>query len=174
VGIIGLALGLGAQTLVKDAISGLFILIENQFTVGDAIKVGVITGTVEALTLRTTHVRDYYGTLHIIPNGEIRTLSNMSDQWARAVVDLVIPYEYDPDGMLLLLEQIASETEQVDGFAQLTDGPITVAGVEALDARGATFRIFVKTKPGQQGTVQRILRYHILQRFKADGIRLAT
>jgi small conductance mechanosensitive channel len=174
VGIVGLALGLGAQTLVKDAISGLFILIENQFTVGDAIRVDAVSGTVEMLTLRTTHVRDLYGTLHIIPNGEIRVLSNMSNQWSRAVVELVIPHEYEPGNMLALLEEVAAETQQTEGFDQLTDGPISVSGVEALDERGATFRIVVKTNPGQQWNVQRVLRQQILQRFRADGIRLAT
>ena len=112
VGFVGLAFGLGAQTLVKDMIAGLFILIEDQYTVGDVAEIGGITGTVEHMTLRATELRDVYGTVHIIPNGEIRIVANKSRDWSRAIVDVGVTYDDDVDTAVQALKEIGEAIEK--------------------------------------------------------------
>ena len=108
-GVAGLAVGLGAQTLFQDLIGGFIILIENQYAVGDVIRVGDASGTVERLTLRATRVRDVNGNLHIIPNGEARIVSNLTKDWSRALVDVGVAYEENLDRVLRVLENAAAE-----------------------------------------------------------------
>jgi small-conductance mechanosensitive channel len=109
VGVLGLALSLGAQTVIKDLIAGLLVLIEGQYVVGDLIQVGDISGTVEHFTLRSTYVRDIAGKLYIIPNGEVRIVSSLSKGWARATVDIGVAYEEDLDHVLTVLERVAEQ-----------------------------------------------------------------
>jgi small conductance mechanosensitive channel len=173
VGVVGLAFGLGAQTLVKDVINGLFILFENQYTVGDTVELTGVAGTVEELTLRTTFVRDIYGTIHIIPNGEIRLVANRSRDWSRAIVDIGITYEEDVDRAIQTLTEIGvnlSDDEEIS--PQLLEGPV-VTGVEGLEDWAVRLRIMVKTLPGQQWSVQRHLRRQIRLVFEQRGIDLA-
>jgi small conductance mechanosensitive channel len=173
VGFVGLALGLGAQTLVGDVISGLFILIENQYTVGDVIKVNDLAGTVEEMTLRATMVRDLYGTLHIVPNGEIRIVSNMTLDWSRAVVDVGITYDADVDAAVEVLNEIGQQMMADTAVAPLLLEPPTVTGVEGLDDWAVRLRIMAKTAPGEQWTVQRHLRRQIRLVFAEKGIEIA-
>jgi small conductance mechanosensitive channel len=173
VGFVGLAFGLGAQTLVKDMISGFFILIENQYTIGDTIIVGGVTGTVEFITLRKTILRDLYGTVYHVPNGEVRTVANKSRDWSRALVEVGITYDADVDKAIDTLQQIGTDLQADPEFAPVViDAPL-VTGVEGLDEAAVRLRIMVKTKPGTEGNVQRYLRRQIRLVFEQQGIEIA-
>ena len=173
VGFVGLAFGLGAQTLVKDMIHGLFILLENQYTVGDAIEISGIVGTVEDMTLRTTEIRDFYGVVHIIPNGDIRIVANRTRDWSRAVVNVNITYEADIDRAMAALESIAKALQADETLASsLLESP-AVTGVEGLDEWAVRLRVSVKTEPDEQWNVQRYIRHQIRNVFVEKGIDLA-
>ena len=173
VGFVGLAFGLGAQTLVKDMIAGLFILIEDQYTVGDVAEIGGITGTVEHMTLRATELRDLYGTVHIIPNGEIRIVANKSRDWSRAIVDVGVTYDEDVDTAVQTLQEIGEAMSEDETMALLLQEPATVTGVEGLDEWAVRLRIMVKTLPNAQWEVQRYLRRQIRLIFAQRGLELA-
>ncbi len=173
VGFVGLALGLGAQTLVGDIISGLFILIENQYTVGDAIEINGVAGSVEEMNLRATMIRDLYGTLHIVPNGEIRVVSNKSRDWSRAVVDVGITYDADVDTAVAALNAIGEQMILDTAVAPLILEAPTVTGVEGLDDWAVRLRIMAKTAPGAQWDVMRHLRRQIRLDFAEKGIEIA-
>ena len=171
-GVAGLALSLGAQSLIKDFISGFLILLEGQYTVGDVIKVGDVSGSVERLTLRTTHIRDINGSLHFIPNGEVRIVSNVTRDWSRALVDIGVAYEEDLDRVLAVLNAT------VDAFAadpdvapQLMERP-QVLGPLTLGDWAVTVRVMVKTLPGKQWGVAVDLRKRILGVCEREGITL--
>ncbi len=173
VGFVGLALGLGAQTLVGDIISGLFILIENQYTVGDAIEINGVAGSVEEMNLRATMIRDLYGTLHIVPNGEIRVVSNKSRDWSRAVVDVGITYDADVDTAVTALNVIGEQLLLDTAVAPLLLETPTVTGVEGLDDWAVRLRIMAKTAPGAQWDVMRHFRRQIRLDFAEKGIEIA-
>jgi len=170
--VVGVAVGLGAQTLIRDIIGGFFILLEDQFAVGDAIQVGNIGGGVEKMTLRATFLRDLEGTLHVIPNGEMRIVSNRTKNWSRAIVDLGLAYEEDIGRVVTALEKIGQELYQDEGFAPLVLEEPMVTGVEALGDWAVTVRVMVKTKPGKQWDVARELRRHIKESFEREGIEM--
>lgn len=174
VGIVGLALGLGAQTLVKDVISGLFILIENQFTVGETVELNGLVGTVEQMTLRVTMLRDVAGVLHLIPNGEIRIVSNRSRDWSRAIVDVGVPYEVDVDEAIAALYEIGEALRQDSEMASLVLEEPTVTGIEGLDDWQVRVRFMVKTLPNQHFNVQRYVRHEIQRVFPQRGLALAS
>lgn len=174
VGIVGLALGLGAQTLVKDVISGFFILVENQYIVGDLVELVGLTGTVEVVTLRVTHVRDVEGVLHIIPNGEIRTVSNRSRDWSRAIVDVGITYEDDVQKALATLREIGEKLVADEEMRPLLVDEPTVTGIEGLEDWQVRLRMMVKTQPTQHLDVQRYLRQQIREVFPERGLTLAS
>ena len=173
VGFVGLAFGLGAQTLVKDMIAGLYILIEDQYTVGDVAEIGGITGTVEHMTLRATELRDLYGTVHIIPNGEIRIVANKSRDWSRAIVDVSVTYEDDVDTAVQTLQEIGEVMAKDETMSVLLQEPAVVTGVEGLEDWAVRLRIMVKTLPNAQWEVQRYLRREIRLVFAEKGLSLA-
>ena len=173
VGFVGLAFGLGAQTLVKDMIAGLFSLIEDQYTVGDVAEIGGITGTVEHMTLRATELRDLYGTVHVIPNGEIRIVANKSRDWSRAIVDVNVTYDEDVDTAVQTLQEIGEAMAQDETMAPLLQEPAMVTGVEGLENWAVRLRIMVKTLPNAQWEVQRYLRRQIRLIFAEKGLELA-
>jgi small-conductance mechanosensitive channel len=170
VGVAGLAIGLGAQTLIKDLLGGFFVLIENQYAVGDTIKVGVLSGEVERLTLRTTSLRDDNGQLHIIPNGEARIVSNLTKKWSGAVVDLSVAYEEDLDRVLGVLRETAEAFARDAAWEPLLLEVPQVQGPMSLDDRAVGVRVMVKTRPGRQGEVTRELRRQILSACERHGI----
>ena len=170
--IVGVAVGLGAQTLIKDVIGGFFILLEDQFAVGDSIQVGSIAGGVEKMTLRATFLRDLEGTLHVVPNGEIRIVSNRTKDWSRAVVNLGVAYEEDIGRVMAALGKIGHGLYQDEEFAPLLLEEPTVSGVEALGDWAVTVRIMVKTKPGKQWNVARELRRRVKEAFEREGIEM--
>lgn len=173
VGFVGLAFGLGAQTLVKDMINGLFVLVENQFTVGDTIIVNDITGLVEDMTLRSTVIRDVYGSRHFIPNGEIRMVANKSRGWSRAIVEVGISYDADVDRALAVLNEIGTGM-MADGEIRpfLLENPV-ITGIEGLDQWAVRLRIMVKTNPDDQFMVQRYIRRQIRLVFEQESINIA-
>ncbi len=173
VGAVGLALSLGAQTLVKDVISGLFILGENQYTIGEVVSINNITGTVEEMSLRATALRDASGALHIIPNGEVRIVSNRTRDWSRAIVDVSITYEADVDRALVALQAIGAALADDETIAPLLLEPAEVTGVEELADWSVRLRLMVKTLPNQHWAVQRHLRRVIHLSFAEQGIDLA-
>jgi small conductance mechanosensitive channel len=173
VGVASLALGLGAQTLVKDVIGGLFLILEDQFHIGDVIEFDGRVGTVEDMTLRVTSVRDVNGYLYFVPNGEIRILVNRSRDWARAIIDVGISYDDDVDLALQVLDEIGKSAIQDSEIGPLMlDAPM-VTGIEGLEDWKVRLRISVKTEAGEQWGVQRFLRNRIRQEFPARGLSLA-
>ncbi len=171
-GVAGVAIGLGAQTLIKDIIGGFFILLENQFAVDDVIEVGGIAGGVEKMTLRATFLRDLEGVLHVVPNGEIRIVSNRTKNWSRAKLDLGVAYEEDVGRAMAVLEEIGRDFYQDEQFRPLLLEEPTVSGLEALGDWTMTVRIMVKTKPGKQYDVARELRRRVKETFEREGIEM--
>jgi small conductance mechanosensitive channel len=169
-GILGLAISFGAQSLVKDVISGFFILFENQFGIGDVIEVAGHSGVVEKMTLRVVVLRDGEGVMHVVPNSEIKVVSNKTRGWSRAVVDVGIPYEENVDRALEILRDEAAQfsTDKVWG-AQL-DGPVDVLGVESLSDSAVVIRTLLRTQPGSQWAVAREFRRRIKNRFDRETL----
>lgn len=169
-GIAGIAIGLGAQSLIKDLIGGFFILFEDQYGVGDVIQIGGVSGVVEQLSLRRTGLRSLDGSFIVVPNGDIRTVTNMTKEWSRALVDVAVPYDADLDQVIDILQGIVARLDEdpVVGDAVLAPGEIT--GVEALEASQVKVRILVKTRPMEQWRVQRELRRRIKEAFSEAGI----
>jgi len=178
-GIVGVALGFGAQSIVKDTLTGFFILLENQFGVGDTVEIRTpanpILGRVEWLTLRATALRAYDGTLHIVPNGNIVLVSNKSRGWARAIVDTAIAYGQDPEQVRELLDELFDELRQelrndpeMKGWVM--DGP-SVLGIETTSDTGVVIRAVAETRPSKKVDVERILRARITRRLAERGIR---
>ncbi len=174
VGIVGLALGLGAQTLVKDIIGGLFIFVENMYTVGDVVEIAGYAGVVEEMTLRTTALRDLNGTLHLIPNGDIRTVSNRSRDWSRAVVEVGVTYEDHVADAEAALEEAGRQLAAHPDVGPLLLEEPAVTGIEGLEDWQIRLRILVKTRPGKQFDVERELRRIIRAVFAERGLSLAS
>ena len=171
-GIAGLAIGFGAQTLVKDVISGFFILLENQFSIGDVVAAAGVDGAVEEVNLRTTILRDLQGTVHVIPNGEIRVLSNRTKGWARVVLEIGIGYQEDPDRVISILEEVGQELYDDPEFGSYLLEPPTVPGVEAFGDSAVRIRMLARTRPLQQWDLARELRRRIKRRFDREGIEI--
>ena len=172
VSVVGLAISFGAQSLVKDVISGTFILIEGQFGIGDVIQIGDTGGLVEKMTLRTTVLRDLNGAVHIIPNGEIKQVSNLTKSWSRAVIDVSIAYAEDVDRVIAMLRATAEEFQRDPEWSMLLLEPPQVLGVENFTETGVTIRTIAKTLPLKQWEVSRELRRRIKQRLDDEEVQL--
>jgi moderate conductance mechanosensitive channel len=171
-GILGLALGFGAQGLVRDFISGVFMLIEDQYGVGDIIDAGEAVGVVEAVTLRTTRIRDIEGTLWHVPNGEIRRVGNKSQEWARVLLDISIAYRTNVDHAFEIIEAVAVAMAEEEAYRDLFMAPPEVWGVEHLGADGVDVRLVIKVQPAKQWALSRELRRRIKAAFDAAGIEI--
>lgn len=171
-GVAGLAISLGAQTLIKDFIGGVLILLENQYVVGDTIQVGNVTGQVEQITLRATYVRALGGDLFIVPNGEVRILANQTKGWSRALVEVGVAYEADLDRALAVLTESANAFVQDPAIAPSVLEPPQVMGPVSLGDWAANMRVMVKVKPGKQLEVARELRKFVLAACEREGIAL--
>jgi moderate conductance mechanosensitive channel len=174
-GIAGVALGFGAQSIVRDALSGVFILLENQFSVGDFVELHTsaapVTGRVESLTLRVTSLRAFDGTLHTVPNGNIQLVSNKSKGWARAIVDIRLAYGEDVDRVRLLLESLFESMRSDTVVDQwIREGP-SVLGLETMGDYSLVLRVTAETVPSRSAQIERILRERIAARLEAEGIR---
>ena len=171
-GIIGIALGFGAQSLVKDFLSGVFMILEDQFGVGDIIDIGEATGTVEAVSLRVTRLRDINGTVWYVPNGEIVRVGNQSQNWSRTVLDVGVSYNEDLARVKKVLEEVAHDLwEEEDLKGDVIEEP-SVWGVQELAADAVTMRVVLKTTPGAQWSVAREMRERIKARFDHEGIEI--
>lgn len=171
-GVASLAIGFGAQTLVKDVISGIFILIENQYAIGDVVAAGGVDGVVEEVNVRTTILRDLHGVVHVVPNGEIRVLSNKTKGWSRAVLEIGVSYREDPDRVIAVLQEIGREVYEDAVFGALLVEEPTVPGVERFDESAVTIRMMAKTVPLKQWDTAREIRRRIKHRFDAEGIEI--
>jgi len=171
-GIGALAVGFGAQSLVKDVISGFFIILENQYRIGDVIEVGGVSGLVESVSLRKTVLRDLEGKVHTIPNGEIKIVSNLSKEWSRSVLDVGISYREDVDQVIDLLSQIGMELEAEEPYKSALLGPLQILGVEKFGESQLIIRMMIKTVPLKQWEVGRELRRRIKNRFDEKGIQI--
>lgn len=172
VSVVGLAISFGAQSLVKDVISGTFMLIEGQFGIGDVVRVGDTAGMVEKITLRTTILRDLHGIVHIIPNGEITRVSNLTKTWSRAVIDVGVAYREDVDRVIETLKNLGAEFQADPDWGPLLLDPPEVLGVENLSDSAVVVRMTAKTLPLKQWDVARELRRRIKKRFDAEGIEI--
>lgn len=171
-GVVGVALSFGAQSLVKDFLSGIFIVAEDQLGIGDWVDLGEASGEVEAVGLRTTQVRDLEGTLWHVRNGEILRVGNSSQGWARTVVDLPIPYDADIDEMADFLVEATSEALQKPGIKGNVTGKPEYLGVQSITGESVTLRLLVKTAPAAQFSVGRKLREELKKAMDARGIRM--
>jgi moderate conductance mechanosensitive channel len=170
IGVLGLAIGFGAQNLVKDVVTGFFVLLEDQYGVGDNIEINqVAAGKVEHLTLRVTGIRSLDGTLHFIANGNITHVANRSKDWARAVIDVGVAYKEDPARVREVLEEVAERAAKDGG--QLYGAP-EILGVEMLGEYEVVWRMMADTKPGKQWEVARQLREKIKIAFDEGGIEI--
>ena len=171
-GIIGVALGFGAQSLVKDFLSGVFMIFEDQYGVGDVVDVGEASGTIEAVTLRVTRLRDVNGTVWYVRNGEILRVGNMSQNWARTVLDVPVSYSEDLAKVRRVLQEVAHDVWEDDDFkGQVIEEP-EVWGVESLAPDAVTVRVTMKTAPLQQWNVAREMRERVKARFDHEGITM--
>ncbi len=171
-GILGVALGFGAQNLVRDFLSGIFMLIEDQYGVGDVIDAGPATGTVEGISLRTTRLRDVEGNVWHIPNGTIDRVANKSQQWSRALLDIQVSYGTETQKAVAVIKRVADATWGDPAWSDSILEEPEVWGVEDLAADGVTIRLVVKTRPLAQWKVQRELRRRIKEAFDAESIEI--
>ena len=173
-GILGVGIGLAAQSLFKDIINGIFILVEDQYNVGEVVKIAGLTGTVEDLTLRLTRLRDGDGTLHIIPNSQVAVVSNISRDYSVATLQVSVDATVNPDRVITLLTQI--------GDSLCTDSPVrdividkpNVLGVDKIDGRSILYSLNIRVRPNQKDPALREFRRRIVLTFEAQGIPLGT
>lgn len=170
-GIVGLAVGFGAQSLVRDVIAGFFIILEDQFSVGDYIETEGVGGVVEDVGLRITKLRDWDGRLHIIPNGKITIITNHNRGSMRAMVEVGVDYEEDINRTLKVIQEVADEVAK-DYDSIINEGP-TVLGISKIGDAGIVIRTVAKTKPHEQWKVEMELRRRIKEAFDREGIRVS-
>jgi small conductance mechanosensitive channel len=171
-GIIGLAVGFGAQELVRDYISGFFMLLENQIRVGDVAIINGTGGLVENIDLRTTTLRDFSGTTHIFQNGKIDTISNMSMEWSAMTFDIGVAYKEDVDQVIKIMKEVGEELGNDDDFKDLIHEPLEVFGVDKFADSAIIIKARIKTKPIQQWTVGREYRRRLKYAFDKNGIEI--
>jgi small conductance mechanosensitive channel len=171
-GILGLAVSFGAQSLVKDVISGFFILFENQFGIGDVIEVAGKSGTVEKMTLRVVVLRDVYGVVHIVPNSEIKVASNKTRGWSRAVVDISVARDVDIDRALDVVRDEAELFSHDPKWKHELDGGVEVVGVESVSDNAVVIRSLIRTRPGSQWNVGREFRRRMKSRLYREQIEI--
>lgn len=173
-GIAGVALGFGAQSLVRDFFSGFFVLLEDQYGVGDYVEIENAKGTVERFNLRLTSIRASDGTLHHISNGQIKMVGNSSAGWTKAIVDVTVEYDEDLDKVEQALVRAADELKDHPTVGALVLGPAEILGVESLGNGNVTMRVAIKTAPGKRMTVARAFRAQVKKVFAEEGISVPT
>ncbi len=171
-GVVGLGISFGAQSLFKDMLNGLFFLVEDQFNVGDVVKVAGLTGTVENLTLRSTTLRDGDGTQHFIPNSQIATVSNLSREYSVATLNFAVDASAAPDRVLGLLRQVAMEVRQDPAFKNVAIADPDVLGVDSIIGRQVLYPVNVRVRANQKDGLLREMRKRLLVLFEMEGIAL--
>jgi small conductance mechanosensitive channel len=169
-GVAGLALGLGAQTLIKDWLGGIFLLLEDQLRIGDSVVINGTSGAVEEINLRTTLLRSENGAVHVIANGSITMLSNLTRDYSYYVFEATLAHRADVDRALAILNTIGGELASSDPYRSLILAPIEVMGVDRLADRGVTIKARIKTLPSKQAIVGRELNRRVKARLDAEGI----
>ncbi len=171
-GVVGLGISFGAQSLFKDMLNGLFILVEDQFNVGDVVKLAGLTGTVEDLTLRATTLRDGDGTLYFIPNSQIATVSNMSREFSVASLSFSVDAAADPNRVIALLRAVAMEVRTDAAFKDVAVADPDVLGVDRIAGREVIYPVNIRVKANQKDGVLRELRKRLLVAFEKEGLAL--
>jgi moderate conductance mechanosensitive channel len=172
VGVAGLAIGFGAQSLVKDFLAGVFVLIENQYHVGDVAKMAGVAGVVEKITLRATTLRDLEGNVHIVPNGSLDVVTNMTKLYSRYVLDIGVAYKESVDEVMELLKKLGDDLAADEKFSNIITAPMEVLGVESFGDSAVLIRVRFTTIPIQQWTVAREFRRRVKNEFDARGIEI--
>jgi small conductance mechanosensitive channel len=173
-GVIGLGISFGAQSLFKDMLTGLFILLEDQYAIGDNIKIAGLQGTVEDLTLRMTKLRDGDGTIYIVPNSQITTVSNLSRDFAVATLSVSVSTTENPDRVVQVLHQVAAEVRKDEAFKDVVIDEPTVLGVDKISGHEVLYPINVRVQVNQRDAVLRELRRRILLAFDKENIAFGT
>lgn len=171
-GIGGLAIGFGAQSLVRDIISGFFLLLENHIRVGDVVEINGVGGQVEDITLRSTVLRGLDGTVHVFPNGNIQSLSNRTKDFSRYVIDVGVSYKEDVDRVMAVLKEVGEELADDPVYRPFITEPLQVLGVNDFGESAVIIRVHITTRPLKQWEVGRELRRLIKKRFDAEGIEI--
>ncbi len=171
-GIVGLAVSFGAQNLAKDVINGFFILAENNMNVGDVVQVAGKSGTVERITLRTTVLRDLEGNVHAVPNSEILTITNMTKEWSRAVIEIGVAYRENVDAVIDALRETGDGLAKDPAFGPLIVEPMEILGVDSFGESSVNIKVMFKTLPVKQWPVAREFRRRVKQAFDERGIRI--
>lgn len=169
-GIAGVAIGFGAQTLVKDFINGFFILVENQYDIGDIVKIAGVQGRVESMTLRRTVLRDADGTLHSVPSSQITVVSNLTRDWTQLSVMVSVAYNTDSDLVMKILQEVSEELTSDPAFSKMIVAKPEVPGIEKVSGNEIEYLMLVKTRPGSQDMVRRELRRRIKACFEKNKI----
>lgn len=170
-GIAGLAIGFGAQTMVKDVLNGFFILIENQFQVGDTVRVAGVTGIVEEINMRRTTLRDGDGTIHIVPNGAIQVVSNLTRDWSQVTLNISVDYNENSDRVIELLRQVVQEFASDPQFRPDVVSDPLVPGIERVRGREVDYLVLVKIQPRRRYDAERELRRRIKARLAENNIK---
>ena len=173
-GIAGLAIGFGAQTMVKDVINGFFILVENQYDIGDTVRIAGVTGAVEEITLRRTTLRDGDGTLHIVPNSAIQIVSNTTRDWSQVTMHVAVDYTENSDRVVGLLKEIAAEIYNDPDIKGNVVAEPEVPGIERVRGNEVDYLMLVKVRPGKQYGVARELRRRIKACFEKNNIKAGS
>lgn len=172
-GVAGIAIGFGAQSLVRDYLSGFFIVVEDQYGIGDTVDLGEAIGEVEEVGLRTTRIRDIEGTLWHVPNGEILRVGNQSQGWARAVVDVPVPIDLEEDRAVTIIEAAIKRLMRNPDAAVVIMEPPQIIGIQVLSGASTTYRVFIKTHPNEQWSVARAFRSCLKTEFEHAGVTIA-
>lgn len=171
-GLAGLAVGFGAQNLVRDVISGFFVVLENQVRVGDVAIVNGTGGLVESITFRTIVLRDLSGVVHVFPHGTVNTLANMTLGWSAYVIDVGVAYKEDTDRVVAVMRRVAEELSRDSDYAHMILEPIEVFGVDNFGESEVTIKARLKTRPIQQWSVGREYRRRLKKALDAEGIEI--
>jgi len=172
-GIAGLAIGFGAQTLVHDFINGFFILLENQYDIGDTVRIAGVKGTVERMSLRNTVLRDEDGTVHIVPNSAIQIVSNTTRDWSQLALRVTVAYSEPSDKIVSLLKQVGEEVHHSEVFSSDIVSDIDVPGIDRVGNGEAEYLMLIKTRPNKQYAVSRELRRRIKECFEKNQVQAA-
>lgn len=173
-GVVGVGIGLGAQSIFKDMLNGIFILVEDQYNVGEVVRLAGLTGTVEDLTLRLTRLRDGEGTLHIIPNSQIATVSNLSRNYSVASLPVSVDASADPDRVMDVLRNIATELRADNAFKDVIIADPDILGVDKINGREVIYPVNIRVRPTQRDPVLRELRRRVIKTFEREGIPLGN
>ena len=170
-GIAGLAIGFGAQNLVRDVISGFFLILEDQVRIGDLARINGVGGIVEQINLRTILLRDAEGAVHVFPNGTITALANLSKQYANALVDIKVAYNENLDRVMGTIREVGASMQRDETWGSLVVGPLDIIGVDSLEGGAANIKVKFRTLPLNQGKVANELRRRLMATFVGRGIR---